>query len=47
MGLLPKTVLWFVFVRLCVFGGGVGVTGFQIPLIFRPASLSIKTTITT
>lgn len=30
---------------VCVFGGGG--TGFQIPLIFRPASLSIKTTITT
>lgn len=39
-----QTVLRFVFVRICV--GGVGAE-FQIPLIFRPASLSIKAAITT
>lgn len=31
----------------CVCRGGGGVTEFQIPLIFRPASLSIKAAITT
>lgn len=38
-----QTVLYFVFVRMCM---GVGAE-FQIPLIFRLASLSIKAAITT
>lgn len=38
-----QTVLYFVFVLMCM---GVG-AGFQIPLIFRLASLSIKAAITT